>query len=114
MPTAALLRIWLALDRDGSGQLCVGECGAFMSLGLDWTREKAPGAKGRGELKTRPPPATALLPLAPPLPGRGPARARGATRLSAGLLPSATRCDHALQAGTPLHAPQARAHSRRM
>jgi len=57
MPTAALQRIWLALDRDGSGQLCVGEFGAFMRLGQDWTREKAPGAKGRGELKPRPPPA---------------------------------------------------------
>jgi len=59
MPIAQLQRIWLALDHDGSGQLCVGEFGAFMRLGQEWTREKAPRSKGPGalgELKPMPPP----------------------------------------------------------
>jgi len=57
MPTAQLQRIWLALDRDGSGQLCVGEFGAFMRLGQHWTREKGSRSNGPGALKPSPPPA---------------------------------------------------------
>ena len=38
LPEKVLKAVWLAIDSDGSGQLKVGEFGAFMNLGL---REKS-------------------------------------------------------------------------
>ena len=54
MPVSRLQRIWLSLDKDGSGQLCAGEFGAFMRVGQTFTRVK--GVAGAGALKPTPPP----------------------------------------------------------
>ena len=51
MPLSRLQRLFLTLDRDGSGQLCTGEFGAFMRLGERFTQSEK-----TGELKPIPPP----------------------------------------------------------